>query len=248
LGHLVPLDHGWILYVAQANQEFYNSESTLEQYIGVLTSCSIEGADYTLDGPLLTRLNTRRRLNRSRGHHLAFHHTGMRLPNMPIAFLLLIKFSHTANDRACQWPFPSFRQWPLVVPGFKAINTQLNLQSPRQWTSLIRSSLAISLMGSPTSAIMAEGGVIGSLGTARPWQDFVCLAANQESYNSESTLDNTSVETTTVLVISGDICYGTCWTVTLRQPTAVQVEAASRAIVKGTHLCPAKVTVPAQSL
>jgi hypothetical protein len=49
-------------------------------------------------------------------------------------------------------------------------------------------------------------------------------------------------------VKSGEFHDETHWTITLQQPTAVQVEAASGAVVKGTHLCPAKVTVPAQGL
>jgi hypothetical protein len=47
------------------------------------------------------------------------------------------------------------------------------------------------------------------------------------------------------MVKSGEFNDETHWTITLQQPTAVQVEAASGAVVKGTHLCPAKVTVPA---
>jgi hypothetical protein len=49
-------------------------------------------------------------------------------------------------------------------------------------------------------------------------------------------------------IISYEINDGYSWTVTLKQPAAVQAEAASRAVVKGTHLCPAKVTFPAQGL
>jgi hypothetical protein len=49
-------------------------------------------------------------------------------------------------------------------------------------------------------------------------------------------------------VKSGEFRDETHWTITLQQPTAVQVEAASGAVVKGTHLCPAKVTVPAQGV
>jgi hypothetical protein len=49
-------------------------------------------------------------------------------------------------------------------------------------------------------------------------------------------------------VKSGEFHDETHWTITLQQPTAVQVEAASGAVVKGTHLCPTKVTVPAQGL
>jgi hypothetical protein len=45
-----------------------------------------------------------------------------------------------------------------------------------------------------------------------------------------------------------EIPDGTCWTVTLQQPAAVQAKAASGAFVKGMHLFPAKVTVPAQGL
>jgi hypothetical protein len=50
------------------------------------------------------------------------------------------------------------------------------------------------------------------------------------------------------VVKSGEFHDETHWTITLQQPTAVQVEAASGAVVKGMHLCPAKVTVPAQGL
>jgi hypothetical protein len=49
-------------------------------------------------------------------------------------------------------------------------------------------------------------------------------------------------------VKSGEFHDETHWTITLQQPTAVQVEAASGVVAKGTHLCPAKVTVPAQGL
>jgi hypothetical protein len=49
-------------------------------------------------------------------------------------------------------------------------------------------------------------------------------------------------------VKSGEFHDETHWTITLQQPTAVQVEAASGAVVKSTHLCPAKVTVPAQGV
>jgi hypothetical protein len=47
---------------------------------------------------------------------------------------------------------------------------------------------------------------------------------------------------------TGEIRDGTCWTVTLQHPAALQAEAACGAVIKCMHLCPAKVTVPAQGL
>jgi hypothetical protein len=52
----------------------------------------------------------------------------------------------------------------------------------------------------------------------------------------------------TFLPISAEFHDKVRWTITLQQPTAVQVEAANGAVVNGTHLCPAKVTVLALSL
>jgi hypothetical protein len=63
----------------------------------VLTSCSIQGWRLHPGWAVAHQTQHRRRLNRNRGHYLAFRHTGMSLPNLPIAFLLLGKFSHTAN-------------------------------------------------------------------------------------------------------------------------------------------------------
>jgi hypothetical protein len=106
----------WLDFICRASQpmSFITPRApwnrTLVETTAVLTSCSSQGGDYTPDGLPLTRLNTRCHLNHSRRHYLAFHHTGMRLPNMPIAFLLLNKFSHTANDRACYRPMPGRHQ------------------------------------------------------------------------------------------------------------------------------------------
>jgi hypothetical protein len=99
---------------------------TLVETTAALTSYSIEDGDYTPDGLPLTRLNIRHSLNRSTGHHLVFCNTGMRLQNVPVAFFLLSKFSHTANYRALLgicFADTIFRLWPLVVSGFEAIIT-----------------------------------------------------------------------------------------------------------------------------